>query len=117
VKGNRDYALGRLKSGVLNKTEQAYANHLEMLKSTGFVLWYTFEGMTFKIAEGCRYTPDFAVMNSALQLECHEVKGFMRDDSFVKIKAAANKFPFRFILVRAKPKRDGGGWSYNPIGE
>ncbi len=116
MKGNRDYALGRLKSGVMNKTEQAYADHLEMLKSTGFVLWYAFEGMTFKIAEGCRYTPDFMVMNSALQLECHEVKGFWRDDGRVKIKAAADKFPVKFIGVTQKPKKAGGGWAYEVFG-
>jgi hypothetical protein len=28
----------------------------------------------------------------------------------VKIKVAAALFPFRFLAVTAKPKRDGGGW-------
>lgn len=113
MRGNRDYALGRLKSGVLNKTEQAYSDHLETLRRAGSILWFEFEGVTFKIAEGCRYTPDFVVMNFACQIECHEVKGFWRDDGRVKIKAAAAKFhPFKFIATKPKPKKDGGGWSY-----
>ena len=113
MRGNKDYALGRLKAGVMNKTEAAYAEHLEMLKTTGFVLWYVFEGVTFKLAEGCRYTPDFMVMNTGLGLECHEVKGFWRDDARVKIKLASDKFsPFKFIGVTQKTKKAGGGWGY-----
>ena len=45
MKGNRDYALGRLKSGVLNRTEQAYADHLETLRRAGSILWFEFEGV------------------------------------------------------------------------
>lgn len=113
----RDQALGRLKQGVMNKTEQAYSDHLEMLKQTGFVLWFEFEGVTFKVAKDCRYTPDFIVMTSARELECHEVKGFWRDEARAKIKMAADKFhPFRFISVMQKAKKNGGGWAYEVFG-
>ena len=43
-------------------------------------------------------------------LECHECKGFWMDDGRVKIKVAASIYPFRFVAVKANPKKDGGGW-------
>lgn len=103
-------ALGRLKSGAMNKTEQAYGAHLEALKAAGEVLWYRFEGMKFRLADATFYTPDFAVMRSDGMLECHEVKGFWEDDARVKIKCAAEMYPLTFIAVMPRAKRDGGGW-------
>jgi hypothetical protein len=44
------------------------------------------------------------------ELELHEVKGFWQDDARVKIKIAADLYPMRFIAVRAKLKKEGGGW-------
>ena len=38
-------ALGRLKTGQMNKTEQAYADYLERQKQAGEILWYKFEGI------------------------------------------------------------------------
>lgn len=94
------YAMGRLKAGTMNKTEAAYAKHLESLKQIGQVLWYAFEPMNLKLADKCFYRVDFMVMVKTGQLECHEVKGFWTDDALVKIKAAAAKFPFRFISLK-----------------
>lgn len=94
------FALGRMKAGKMNKTEVAYADYLEVLKRGGEVLWYAFEPMNLRLADKCFYCVDFLVMLKSGQLECHEVKGFFTDDSLVKIKAAAEKFPFRFIAVR-----------------
>ncbi len=56
--------------------------------------------MNLKLADKCFYRVDFLVMVKTGQLEVHEVKGFWQDDALVKIKAAAEKFPFRFIAVR-----------------
>lgn len=103
-------ALGRLKSGVMNAGEEKYAKHLEALKQAGEVLWYGFEAMTFKLAEGSRYTPDFIVLLSSGELEAHEIKGRWIGDAKTKIKVAAQLFPLRFIALFALPKRDGGGW-------
>ena len=44
------------------------------------------------------------------QLEAHEVKGFWEDDAKVKIKVAAELYPFSFVAVTKKPKKHGGGW-------
>ena len=43
-------------------------------------------------------------------IECHEVKGFWQDDARAKIKVAADLYPFRFIAVKARTKKSGGGW-------
>lgn len=93
------YALGRLKQGEMNKTEARYAAYLEQLKQAGEVLWYKFEGLKFRLANNTFYTPDFAVMIRDGQMQLHEVKGYWRDDAKVKIKMAAELYPFEFIAV------------------
>lgn len=103
-------ALGRLKTGQMNKTEAAYAAHLESIKGTA-IAWYKFEGVKVRLADNTFYTPDFAVMLLDGQLQMHEVKGHWQDDARVKIKVAADQYPFRFIAVKPLPKKDGGGWS------
>jgi len=106
----RNFALGRLKTGEMNKTEAAYGKHLEGRKHAGEVLWYCFEGLKFRLADNTFYTPDYPVLMADLSLEIHEVKGFWQDDARVKIKVAASMFPFKFKAVTAKPKKAGGGW-------
>lgn len=103
-------ALGRLKVGVRNRTEAAYEAFLEMRKDHAEVLWYKFEGVKLRLADNTFYSPDFAVMLANGQIEMHEVKGFWQDDARVKIKMAAELFPFRFIAVTAEAKKRGGGW-------
>lgn len=106
----RLYALGRLKSGVMNRTEAEYSRLLESLRTSGEVLWWAFEGITLKLAEGSRYTPDFFLMRSDGTLECHEVKSRWIGDAKTKMRIAAEKFPFKFTAVYALPKKAGGGW-------
>ena len=109
--GNKHFALGRLKTGERNKTEKAYGDFLYALQVTGEILWYRFEGLKLRLADSTFYTPDYAVMRKNGQLECHEVKGFWQDDARVKIKIAADAYPFRFLAVRPRPKKEGGGWN------
>lgn len=104
------YALGRLKTGQMNKTEAAYAQHLSLLQHAGEIAWHKFEGLKLRLADNTFYTPDFAVMSSDGVMECHEVKGFWQDDARAKIKIAADMYPFRFVAIKAKAKKDGGGW-------
>lgn len=106
----RVLALGRMKSGEMNGLESKYAAMLEDRKIAGEIAWYKFEGITLKLADNTRYTPDFAVMLSDGVMEMHEVKGFWRDDAKIKIKVAAEMFPFRFVSARNVSKKSGGGW-------
>ncbi len=105
----------RRKPGVMNKLEASYAQELEARRAAGEIEWWRYEGLTLRLADRCRYTPDFVVLLANGELECHETKGFMRDDALVKLKIAAEQFPLRFYLVRAIPRRDGGGFSKHQI--
>lgn len=107
------FALGRLPVGKMNETELSYATVLEGLKRAGQVQWYRFEGLKLRLADSTFYTPDFAVMRDDGVMECHEVKGFWQDDARVKIKVAAEMYPFRFMAVTKK----SGGWAYEVFGD
>lgn len=110
------YALGRLKDGAMNKTEAAYESYLKTLLMAGELLWYKFEGMKFRLADNTFYTPDFIVMLADGQIEAREVKGFWQDDARVKIKVAAEMYPLKFVAVKVRAKKDGGGWEEEVFG-
>jgi len=104
------FALGRLPTGTMNKTESAYDAHLAVLQHAGEIVWRKFEGVKLRLADNTFYTPDFAVMTKDGFLEMHEVKGFWQDDARVKIKVAASIYPFKFIAAKPRPKKKGGGF-------
>ncbi len=101
----------RRQSGQMNLTEARYEAEMlrpRLMAGDYCAIW--FERFTFRVADDCRYTPDFVVQLANGELEVHEVKGFWEDDALVKIKVAADLFPFRFVAVQAIPKKSGGGW-------
>lgn len=103
---------GRRRPGEMNKTEAAYFEHL---KSRDDIVQIQFESVKFRLAHNCHYTPDFMVMTSDCSIEFHEIKGsaaIFQDDAKVKIKVAAQKFPFKFVVVM--PKK-GGQWSVDEV--
>ena len=103
-------ALGRLKAGEMNNLEKEYDAVLKDYLAQGKILWYKFEGITFKLAKGSTYTPDFAVMMLSGQMEFHETKGVWLGDGKTKLKIAAELFPFQFRAIFKKPYKEGGGW-------
>lgn len=106
---SRLFAKGRLKAGVMNKTESRYCQYLDNLRHSGQLAWYAFEGVKFRLANACFYTPDFAVLLPDGELQCHEIKGsraIIQDDAKAKIKIAAELYPVRFFLVF--PDKYGG---------
>jgi hypothetical protein len=109
-------ALGRMPAGKMNKLESAYAAYLWQLQCLGEILWYKFEGIKLRLADNTFLTVDFAVLQKDGILAMHECKGgWFRDDAKVKTKVAASIYPFRFLIVRARPKKDGGGWSEEEV--
>lgn len=100
------FARGRLPASKMNKTEAAYYDHLLALLHAGEILWLRYEPMKLRLADGSYFTPDFGVLTRDCQFEFHETKGFWREAARVRIKIAAELFPFKFIAI----KRDGGGW-------
>jgi hypothetical protein len=94
-------ALGRDRNN-MNKTEAAHAAELEMRKRVGEVLDYLWQPMRLKLAPNCCYEPDFLLFLADHSIEFHEVKGsFITDDAIVKVKVAAERFPwFRFVIYQ-----------------
>jgi hypothetical protein len=107
---NRNFALGRLPVGTMNKTEAAYHDYLTQLQHKGLILWHKFEAMKLRLADNTFYSPDFAVLAASGLMEMHEVKGWWMEDAKVKIKVAASLYPIKFVAVRKQSKKEGGGW-------
>lgn len=104
----------RREPGAMNGQEREYCNML--LADPGFAR-IEFERITFKLADDTRYTPDFFVVRTSGFIEFHEVKGFMEDDAWVKLKVCAEQHPwFTFVLARKRAKKNGGGWDVKVIG-
>jgi hypothetical protein len=99
-KGKSYQALGRLKAGTMNGLEKRYAALLDHKMAVGEILDYWFEAMNLRLAPNCFYKIDFLVLTKDMALEVHETKGMWTDDALVKIKVAAEKFPFRFIALQ-----------------
>lgn len=96
-----------------NKTEAAFE---QWLRANMRDHHHHPQGLTFRLANGVRYTPDFASFSKSTgYLICHEVKGHMRDDAAVKLKVAAGLYPgvcFRLVTRRG---RTCGGWDIQQI--
>lgn len=115
----------------MNKTEERYAWFLEIEKRQGRILEWNFEQIKFQLTKpkpGVKvitYTPDFSVILPDGFLRFDEVKGgFIREDSEIKWKLAAELFPWfewRMVqlktgssqvdLLRWSPRRIGGEFS------
>lgn len=108
---SRLYALGRLPTGTMNRTEALYEAYLTDLQHKGIILWHKFEAVKLRLADNTFYTCDFCVVASSGIVEMHEVKGgWWADDARVKIKVAAALYPFKFVAMKARAKKNGGGW-------
>lgn len=91
--------------GQMNKTEQAYAAHLDLLRHAGEIQWWGFEAVKLKLAAATFYTPDFVVIRADLGIEVHETKGHFEDDARVKWKVAVKEFWWiQFVLVKKQGK-------------
>jgi len=116
---NRGGRAIRLKPGEMNKTEAQYNAVLKNQLFAGSIQWFGFQTMTFRLADDCRYTPDFIVVDADGFFEAHEVKGRTKNkstgdytywaeaDAKIKVKLAAANIPFRFCIVFPLP---GGDW-------
>jgi hypothetical protein len=114
----RMQAKGRLPKGEMNATETKYAGHLDELRLAGEVLWWKFEAITLTLAPKTTLTVDFSVMLADGSFEMHDVKGakaIYTDDAKVKMKVAAQMFPFVFRVVFPVAKGEGGGWNIEEV--
>lgn len=105
--------------GYDSQLEADYAQHLATLKLAGEIDDFMYHPFRARIAGGAYYTPDFMVIfkgsPSWYALELHEVKGFWREAAAVRVKVAADKFPwFRFKIVSRAKKTDP--WKFEDVG-
>ena len=99
-------AKGRRREREMNGTEARYAAVLETRRHAGEVAWWAYEAVQLRLADRCTYLPDFLVMLADGSIEVHEVKGgFARDDAIVKLKVAADLYPFTFRLCRYRGRK------------
>lgn len=100
--------------GVMNKTEAAYAQHLDLLVRAGELRGWSFEEVKLRLAEGAWYTPDFLIVRRDGSAEFHEVKGHMREAAALRLKLADERFPIPFVVVR---RGKGGRWDCRAVSE
>lgn len=107
------FAKARRKPGVMNTNESKYHAYLEGERIAGRVLWFAFELYKFQLAPRMYFAPDFAVLRADDILEFVDVKGrttkktsagkvdtfFYMEDSKMKLKLAADKFPHPFKVA------------------
>lgn len=99
--------------GSMNRLESAYAQYLGLRQTAGDIVWFAYEPIKLRLADKTFLTIDFFLMLATGEIEAHEVKGsHLEDDAAVKLKVAAELYPFRFVLVRAGTR---GGWELKEI--
>lgn len=95
----------------MNKTETAYSERLQRRVQSGEIIWFGFECIRLRLADGAWFKPDFTVIPAQGPIEFHEVKGFWREAARVRIKVAAERYQWaKFVAVQKEKARDGGGW-------
>lgn len=110
--------------GQMTRLEQEYDSRLRALLRLGQIAWVGYESITLRLPGGSRYTPDFIVVTSAGQLECHEVKPgtrrdgkerpWLREDAALKLKAAAAEYWWIVFRIAWRCRRDAD-WSMTDV--
>lgn len=92
----------------MNKWEHSYMIELQLRQAAGEIIDFHWQSVNLRLASGTWYLPDFDLLMPSGRTRLVEVKGFMRDDSAVKIKVAAEMYScFEFELV-TRPKGANG---------
>lgn len=81
-----------------NKTEARY--RAERIDRRNDVAACCYEGLTFRMVNGHRYTPDWVVVTTAGRVECHEVKGAYRMHSHQRARLAFDQARVEFPWAR-----------------
>jgi len=101
-----------------SKWEETYAANLELQVKAGVIRSYRYEPMSFKLAKGKRYRPDFLIehpIGLEKRLEFVEVKGKWgknRRDGLTHLVWCAQIYPmFTWTLTW----REGNGWDSKQV--
>ncbi len=91
----------------LNKTERRFCARLDSYKARKLIRDFTTQAVTLHLAHDCRFTPDNAVIEADGTFTFYDVKGFEREDAVLKMRIAAERFPwFRFRMIVEDRKCD-----------
>jgi hypothetical protein len=90
-----------------NKGEARYAQYLELCKRAGEILDYWYESIRLLVGESNEsknawFNADFFVLCKDRTLEVREFKGRRMPAELMRLKSAAMRYPFRFVLVTTK---------------
>jgi alpha-galactosidase len=97
--------------GVPNLTERRFAEHLEIRKLAGEIRSFAYEPEVLRLGPEMTLLMDYRIVELNYTYTYVDVKGrYVREDSTVKIKAAAVMYP-QHRFVQAKWTRDKG-WKF-----
>lgn len=123
----------RHENGRMNTGESNYARHLDSLLDAGKIAGWWYELMTFRLAELCSLSPDFAVLMPDGSIELHEIKGgkwidqkhgrewtfFAEEDARAKLRMAGSVIPFPLYVIwpncAQSIRRGGDPWCRQKI--
>lgn len=90
-----------------NSWECDYAGMLAVLQvHDKSVAAWGYQPIRFRIAGGCFFTPDFVVRYADGRIVAVDVKGYMREAARIRIRIAAEKYPWmQFIVARKKHEK------------
>lgn len=115
VNGLKAAPIIRQSSRQPNKTETRFElERLQLWQRLGHIDKYEYEAVTLKIANGCRYTPDWWALADDGRTLFYEIKarGMIWDDAIVKLKVAAAQFAaYEFWLCAW----DKNGWTVERV--
>ena len=101
----------RQKPGEMNGAERLRAEELDAMLVRGEIAGWRFQPFRLRLAEeNCYYAPDFLVTPHEGPLIVEEVKGHQEAAALIRIKVAASIFPFIFVRLTRRTKKEGGGW-------
>lgn len=96
-----------------NKLEQAFGLRLLSMLQREEIQWYAYEPIRLRLGEGSWYKPDFGALTKSDSFWLYEIKGFWREAARVRIKVAADRYPFfHFCAVTKK----GPVWEFENFG-
>lgn len=101
--------LDKPKGRMPNKTEAAYRR--ECIDTRQDVTACYYEGLTLRMSNSHRYTPDWVVVTTAGVIELHEVKGSYKLHSYGRAKLAYDQCKAEFPCFEFRwATKSTGGW-------
>jgi hypothetical protein len=91
----------------MNKTERRYHDHLEEEQRAGRIAGFKFESIKLRLADNTSITIDFMVIGIDGFIEFHDTKALwkstgkpgVKEDAQIKMKIAAEQFPWFYFLI------------------